>query len=152
MQSFLSPVLTTIHLMLTLSLIGVVLLQKSEGGLGGLGGGMSGFMTSRGSTNLLTKTTRWLAAGFMVTSLSLAWLAAHSHVAPATFPTSQQPAPAPATPPAGQAPSSTGQSGAPAQPESAPSGQNGTTGTAPAAPAAPSAPTAPSSPAVPTNQ
>src|SRR5690242_14412107 len=100
MQSFLSPVLSTVHLMLTVALIGVVLLQKSEGGLGGLGGGgMSGFMTSRGSTNLLTKTTRWLAAGFMATSLTLAWLASHSHAAPPTL-TTEQPAPAPA----GQAP------------------------------------------------
>jgi len=131
MQTFLSPVILTIHLMLTLSLIGVVLLQKSEGGLGGLGGGMSGFMTTRGSTNLLTKTTRWLAAGFMATSLTLAWISSHSHVAPASF-TEQ---PAPVTPPAAPANQS-----APS-PATAPSGQNGATGTTPAAPSAPAAPT-----------
>jgi len=134
MQTFLSPVLLTIHLMLTVGLIGVVLLQKSEGGLGGLGGGMSGFMTARGSTNLLTKTTRWLAAGFMATSLSLAWLSSHAHVAPASF--TQQPAPL--APPAGQAPAPANQ---PTAPPAAPSGQNGTGSTAPAAPSAPAAPT-----------
>ena len=135
MQTFLSPVLLTIHLMLTVGLIGVVLLQKSEGGLGGLGGGMSGFMTARGSTNLLTKTTRWLAAGFMATSLTLAWISSHSHVAPASF-TEQ---PAPLVPPAGQAPAPANQP-APS-PATAPSGQNGAAGTTPAAPSAPAAPT-----------
>ena len=133
MQSFLSPIVLTIHLMLTIALIGVVLLQKSEGGLGGLGGGMSGFMSTRGSTNLLTKTTRWLAAAFMVTSLGLAWLASHGHVAPSII--SEQPAPAPLTPLTGQTPAPANTSGAPAQPASgAPAG------------------TAPSAPAVPTSQ
>jgi preprotein translocase subunit SecG len=135
MQTFLSPVLLTVHLMLTVALIGVVLLQKSEGGLGGLGGGMSGFMTTRGSTNLLTKITRWLAAGFMATSLTLAWISSHSHIAPASF-TEQ---PAPLTPPAGQAPAPANQP-APS-PATAPSGQNGGGGTAPTAPTAPAAPT-----------
>ncbi|MGH6959204.1 MAG: preprotein translocase subunit SecG [Dongiaceae bacterium] len=96
MQDVIYPILLAIHLMLAATLIGVVLLQKSEGGLGGLGGGggMSGFMTGRGTANLLTKTTRWLAAGFMATSLALAWLTTHrtapeSIIAP---PTTQAPA------------------------------------------------------------
>ena len=68
-------VLLVIHLMLAIALIGVVLLQKSEGGgLGIGGGGMSGFMTGRSTANLLTRTTAILAACFMVTSLALAWL------------------------------------------------------------------------------
>ena len=78
MSTLLTPILLAIHIMLAIALIGVVLLQRSEGGIGGLGGGgMSGFMTTRGSANLLTKTTRWLAGSFMATSLVLAWLAAH---------------------------------------------------------------------------
>jgi len=79
MSSLLTPILLAIHIMLAVALIGVVLLQRSEGGLGGLGGGggMSGFMTTRGTANLLTRTTRWLAGCFMATSLALAWLAAH---------------------------------------------------------------------------
>src|ERR1700739_2155606 len=68
-------VLIIIHLMLVLALIGVVLLQKSEGGglvSGGTGGG---FMTSRGTANVLSRTTALLAAGFFLTSLALSWLA-----------------------------------------------------------------------------
>ena len=54
MHSVFSIVLLTVHMMLAVALIGVVLLQRSEGGMGGLGGGgMSGFMTTRGSANLL---------------------------------------------------------------------------------------------------
>jgi preprotein translocase subunit SecG len=54
-------------------MIGVVLLQKSEGG--GLVSSTSGFMTGRGTANVLTRTTAFLAAGFFVTSLALSWLA-----------------------------------------------------------------------------
>jgi preprotein translocase subunit SecG len=66
-------VIIVIHLMLVLGLIGVVLLQKSEGG--GLVSSTSGFMTGRGTANVLTRTTAFLAAGFFVTSLMLSWLA-----------------------------------------------------------------------------
>ena len=55
-------------------LIGAVLLQKSEGGGLGIGGG-AGFMSSRGTANLLTRTTGILAAGFFLTSLALAYIA-----------------------------------------------------------------------------
>ncbi len=71
-------VILVIHLMIALALVGVVLLQKSEGGalgIGGSGGGMGGFMTGRGTSNLLTRTTAILAASFIVTSLALAKLA-----------------------------------------------------------------------------
>ena len=73
-------VLLVIHLMLALGLIGVVLMQRSEGGGlgiggGGGGGGMGGFLTGRGTANLLTRTTAILAAGFMLTSISLTILA-----------------------------------------------------------------------------
>ena len=66
-------VIIAIHLMLVLALIGVVLLQKSEGG--GLVSSTSGFLTGRGTANVLTRTTAFLAAGFFVTSLMLSWLA-----------------------------------------------------------------------------
>jgi preprotein translocase subunit SecG len=66
-------VVIVIHLMLVLGLIGVVLLQKSEGG--GLISSTSGFLTGRGTANVLTRTTALLAAGFFVTSLALSWLA-----------------------------------------------------------------------------
>ena len=67
-------VVIVVHLMIVLVLIGAVLLQKSEGG--GLGmGGAAGFMSSRGTANLLTRTTAVLAVCFFATSLLLSWLA-----------------------------------------------------------------------------
>ena len=66
-------VIIVIHLMLVLALIGTVLLQKSEGG--GLISSTSGFLTGRGTANVLTRTTAFLAAGFFITSLALSWLA-----------------------------------------------------------------------------
>ncbi len=67
-------VIIVIHLMVVLALVGVVLLQRSEGGGLGIGGG-SGFMTARGAANALTRTTAILAAAFFVTSLGLSLLA-----------------------------------------------------------------------------
>ena len=61
-------VIIVVHLMIVAVLIGAVLLQKSEGGGLGMGGG-AGFMSSRGTANLLTRTTAILAAGFFLTSL-----------------------------------------------------------------------------------
>ena len=66
-------VVIVINLMLVLGLIAVVLLQKSEGG--GLVSSTSGFMTGRGTANVLTRTTALLAVGFFITSLALSWLA-----------------------------------------------------------------------------
>ncbi|TCU09957.1 preprotein translocase subunit SecG [Rhizobium sullae] len=63
-------VLIVIHLMIVLALVGVVLIQRSEGGGLGIGGG-SGFMSARGTANALTRTTAILAALFFVTSLGL---------------------------------------------------------------------------------
>lgn len=67
-------VILTIHVLIVLALIGVVLLQRSEGGALGMGGAGSGggFMTSRGAANALTRTTSILAALFFATSISLA--------------------------------------------------------------------------------
>ncbi len=67
-------VVIVIHLMVVLALVAVVLLQKSEGG--GLGIGSSGgFLSSRGTANVLTRTTAYLALTFFATSLALSWLA-----------------------------------------------------------------------------
>jgi preprotein translocase subunit SecG len=65
-------ILLVIHIMVAFALIGVVLLQKSEGGALGIGGGgMAGFMTGRSTANLLTRATAILAAAFMTTSVLL---------------------------------------------------------------------------------
>src|SRR6266851_4074481 len=69
-------VVIVVHLMIVATLIATVLLQKSEGGGLGVGGG-AGFMSSRGTANLLTRTTAVLAAGFFLTSLFLSWYASY---------------------------------------------------------------------------
>ena len=68
-------VVIVIHLMIVATLIGMVLLQKSEGGGLGMGGGGGGFLTSRGTSNVLTRTTAILAGVFFATSLLLSILA-----------------------------------------------------------------------------
>jgi preprotein translocase subunit SecG len=70
-------VVLVIHLLIATALVGVILIQRSEGGaLGGLGGGtFGGLMSARGSANLLTRTTAILAGCFMCTSVVLALLA-----------------------------------------------------------------------------
>lgn len=69
-------VLLIIHLAIAIALVGVILLQRSEGGGLGMGGGNAGgFMSVRGAANLLTRATTILAIGFLITSLSLAVLA-----------------------------------------------------------------------------
>ena len=108
--------LFVVHVLIALALIGVVLLQKSEGGALGMGGGgMSGFMTGRSTANLLTRTTAFLAIAFFATSLLLVWLSSATHTTRSIL----EGAPPPALP------------AAPAKPS------------APAAPQAPAPPTAP---------
>ncbi|MBV6632580.1 MAG: preprotein translocase subunit SecG [Alphaproteobacteria bacterium] len=76
-------VLLVVHLLLAVALIGVILLQRSEGGGLGIGGGggssagagFGGMMSARGTANFLTRTTAILAASFMATSLLLAIIA-----------------------------------------------------------------------------
>jgi preprotein translocase subunit SecG len=65
-----------VHMMIVAALIATVLLQKSEGGGLGMGGG-AGFMSSRGTANLLTRTTAILALGFFATSFFLNWYASY---------------------------------------------------------------------------
>jgi preprotein translocase subunit SecG len=67
-------VIILIHLMIVLAMVGLVLLQKSEGGGLGMGGG-AGFMSNRGTANVLTRTTAILAALFFATSLVLSIIA-----------------------------------------------------------------------------
>lgn len=68
-------VLIVIHLLIVLALVGVVLVQRSEGGGLGIGGGGGNMMATRGSGNALTRITGILAAAFFLTSLSLGVLA-----------------------------------------------------------------------------
>jgi len=102
--------LFVVHVAIALALVGVVLLQKSEGGALGMGGGgMSGFMTGRSTGNLLTRTTIILAAAFFLSSVALVKLserstAPHSLIDQGPPPSTQEapaapgPAPAPETP------------------------------------------------------
>jgi|ERR1700722_16467056 preprotein translocase subunit SecG len=86
-------VVIVIHLMLVLAMIFVVMLQKSEGG--GLGiGSTGGFMSSRGTANVLTRATAILAAGFFVTSLFLSIIASHERKPTTVVPAAQSGAPA----------------------------------------------------------
>ena len=73
----LQNVLLMIHLLLALAMIGVVLLQRSEGGALGIGGG-GGLMSSRAAASALTRVTTVLAACFFVTSMGLTWLSNQS--------------------------------------------------------------------------
>jgi preprotein translocase subunit SecG len=106
-----TTVLLIIHLFVTLALIGVVLIQRSEGGGLGIGSsqGMGSFMSGRGTANLLTRTTAILATVFMLLSLTLALMnrgttgmgrSLLEGSPPASAPASQPPAlaPLPATP------------------------------------------------------
>jgi len=72
----LTPIILTIHVLIVLGLIGLVLLQRSEGGALGIGGGGGGgFMSGRGAANALTRSTSVLAFLFFATSLGLAIIA-----------------------------------------------------------------------------
>lgn len=94
-------VVLVIHILLSIGLIGVILLQRSEGGALGIGGGGGGFMTGRAAGNLLTRITAVLATCFMLTSIGLAILfGAHTgqrSILDTPAPATQQ-APAPAVP------------------------------------------------------
>ena len=129
-----TTVLLILHLFVTLALIGVVLIQRSEGGGLGIGSsqGMGSFMSGRGTANLLTRTTAVLAAVFMALSLTLALMnrgTALSGPGRSLLDTTNLPA----APPSGPAPLGTAPDGSTPQP------------------AAPATPAAPKGPAVPTN-
>ena len=125
--------LLAIHVMVAVALVGVILLQKSEGGALGMGGGgMSGFMTGRSTANLLTRATAILAAAFMMTSILLVVLHNRQRA-----PVSLIDQPVPAAPARPAVPLVPGAPAAPAKPHAP---------IAPAAPAKPAAPAAPSAP------
>jgi preprotein translocase subunit SecG len=100
-----TTVILVVHLIIAIALVGVILIQRSEGGGLGIGGGsgMGGFMTGRSTANLLSRTTAILATAFMVTSITLALLA-NAQRAPKSIldapaaPAAPAPAQAPAAP------------------------------------------------------
>jgi preprotein translocase subunit SecG len=92
-----TTVLLIIHLMIAAALVGVVLLQRSEGGALGIGGG-GGFMTGRGAANFLTRVTASLAAAFFATSLLLTLMASRSVTPGSIFDTPAAPTAAPSAP------------------------------------------------------
>ncbi len=74
-------VVLVIHLILALAIIGLVMIQRSEGGglgIGGGGGGIGGVASARGTANILTRMTAICAGLFFCTSLTLGVLASHS--------------------------------------------------------------------------
>jgi preprotein translocase subunit SecG len=104
-------ILRVFQVFLAVGLIGVVLLQRSEGGGLGVGssGGMGSFMSVRGTANFMTRVTGILAALFMLTCLTLAVIAKPGQKPQSIFDTpspaapAQTSAPAPVVPPAADA-------------------------------------------------
>jgi len=75
-------VILVVHLLLALSLIGLILLQRSEGGglgIGGGGGGMGSFASAGSTASALTRATAICGTGFFITSLTLGILAGTHH-------------------------------------------------------------------------
>src|SRR4051812_41114561 len=96
-----TTVLLLTHLFVTIALIGVILIQRSEGGGLGIGTaqGMGSFMTGRGTANLLTRTTAILAMVFFALSLALAVMnRGTAGVGGSVLAPAQGPVGAPATP------------------------------------------------------
>jgi preprotein translocase subunit SecG len=104
------------HLLIALALVGVILLQRSEGGALGIGGGGGGMMTGRASANLLTRVTAGLAAGFIITSLLLAILATHRTAPSSILDTSGATAPATPSAPTTPTPAAPTEPAAPSAP------------------------------------
>ena len=72
-------ILLTIHLIVAVSMVLTILMQRSEGGALGIGGGPTGMMSARGAADFLTRTTKWLAIVFLANSLALSWLATRNN-------------------------------------------------------------------------
>jgi preprotein translocase subunit SecG len=142
-------VLLIVHLIVTLALIGVVLIQRSEGGGLGIGSsqGMGSFMSGRGTANLLTRSTAILAAIFMALSLVLALLNKGTSGVGASI-LDNPPPPAAAAPGPATAPAAV-----PAAPPAAgtPAAGPPAAGAPAAGTPAPATPPAPKPPSVPTN-
>ena len=116
--------LLIVQTLIAASLVGVILMQRSEGGGLGVGGSSSGFMTARGAADFLTRSTAVLGAMFIVLSIVMAAIAGATRV-PVKIDTSLAKTTAPAQTPGQPA-------GAPGQPRKAPVPQEG-----PALPAVP---------------
>lgn len=110
--------LLVVQFIIAAALVGVILLQKSEGGGLTSGGSPSGLMSARGAADFLTRTTAILATAFIAMSILLAFLAANRH-STTIDPNLQRKAPAAATLP-GLAPTT---APTPAPSASAPAGQ-----------------------------
>ena len=67
--------LTVVQAIVAAALVGVILMQRSEGGGLGIGGSPSGMLSARGAADFLTRSTKWLAVVFVVLSIALAALA-----------------------------------------------------------------------------
>jgi preprotein translocase subunit SecG len=90
-----------IHTLIAIALVWVILIQKSEGGALGVGGGPTGMLSARGAANFLTRTTAYLATAFIATSIILAVLAGYSRKEKPIDASAARPAPtapAPAAP------------------------------------------------------
>jgi preprotein translocase subunit SecG len=107
-MSALFTFILVVHVILALALVVLVLLQRSEGGVLGIGGSSSGLMTARGAADLLTTATRWIATAFVITSIALAAVAARDRKGNSSFADELDKKGAPAqTAPASTAPGST---------------------------------------------
>ena len=79
MEELIKTLLLVLHIFFAVSLVGAVLLQRSEGGALGIGGGtMGGLMSARGAASGITRVTGVLATCFVATSLTLAILAGNT--------------------------------------------------------------------------
>lgn len=87
--------LLVVHAIIAAALVGVILMQRSEGGGLGMGGSPSGLMSARGAADFLTRSTSILATLFVTFSILLAFLAATRHAA-SIDPALARQAPAPA--------------------------------------------------------
>ena len=67
--------LTVVQAIVAAALVGVILMQRSEGGGLGIGGSPSGMLSARGAADFLTRSTKWLAVVFVVLSIALAAIA-----------------------------------------------------------------------------
>ncbi len=96
--------LTVLQAIVAAALVGVILMQRSEGGGLGVGGNPNGMMSARGAADFLTRSTKWLAVAFVVLSIALAAIAAGSDATQeitttidrTVAPAGSAPAPAPA--------------------------------------------------------
>jgi preprotein translocase subunit SecG len=135
-MSGLSSVVLIAHIFIAVALIGVVLLQRSEGGALGIGGGAGAFMSARGAGNALTRATMILAAMFFASSLVLTVLSRHhtNELKFETQPAGKVHAPQPMVPGAPGPLTPATPSGSAAPPTGAPALPGGPTASAPQGP------------------